>query len=497
MNTTTALTQWNPDDGSQLPAYLSSALDEFGTNIPERATVPSLSYKGRNWSVVIDGNETKLEKTNDDGDREPISIMRLVVLDFNGFRGRAFYTGTYNPAQTAAPTCWSGDGEKPDPSVKEPQNSVCNGCPQSIKGSKVVDGREMVACSAHRLIVVAPGFDLAHAPLRLKIAVTSDYDKEVVEHGWFAFRQYTDYLKSRGVTHTGLVITKVKFDPNVEYPKLLFSLDRPLTPEEVGQVRQSLANPQVKELLSEKWTAAGSAGTLSDESDIRPSGLEAAYLDGWQAHPDSAQHSYKDQEVLTNDELAARYPATPDEPRPAPEIPAAQQVIDQTPAPKPTPEIPSEAPKSGLEAARADGWQVHPDNSTYYFKGQEVLSADDVAARYPPQSAPSAGDAEPASPPSAPPASPPSAPAVEHDPRAAALADGWVQHPDSEPHGYKGTEVREWGEIDALYPETGASAPAAPATPTPAAATGQTEAPPSEGDPVTAELDSMLDKWTG
>ena len=34
---------WNPDSGAALPAYLSNALDDVGTNITDRQTVPSLS----------------------------------------------------------------------------------------------------------------------------------------------------------------------------------------------------------------------------------------------------------------------------------------------------------------------------------------------------------------------------------------------------------------------------------------------------------------------
>src|SRR5690606_17214456 len=144
--------------------------------------------------------------------------------------------GVYNPAESKQPDCWSADGKTPDPSAKNKQHSSCNGCPMSVKGSKVQDGREKVACSSHRMIAIAPAFDISGDPLRLKIAVTSDWDKEVVEHGWFAFRQYTDFLKSRGISHTGIVVTKVKFDPNTAFPKLLFSLDRLLSAEEVAQV---------------------------------------------------------------------------------------------------------------------------------------------------------------------------------------------------------------------------------------------------------------------
>lgn len=485
------IVQWDPNSGAQLPAYLADAMGELGTNIPDRQTVPSLSYEGKTWQIIKEGNKTKLQAANSDGDMVPIPIMRVVVLNFNADRGRAYYTGTYDPSRTDRPKCWSADGRTPDPSVQEKQSAQCNGCPMSVKGSKVQDGKEMVACSQHRMLAVVPGYDIQADPLRLKIAVTSDYDKEIVEHGWFAFRQYIDFLKARGITHTGLVITKIKFDPNAQYPKLLFSLDRILTPEELSWSKQQLANPKVQELLAEKWTAAGSAGTPTDDSDIRPHGLEGAYADGWQAHPDAAGYSYKGQEVITNEELAARYPA----PEPTPAAPAAPT------APPPPVDTPAPTNVDPLDAARADGWVPHPDAEGYHYKGTDVVLNSDLVARY---SARVEDAAPPA--PQAPPPAPEPEPTPAHDPHAAALADGWVQHPESEPHGYKGQEVLDWPTIHAKYPPASGATPAAgngAATSAPAApagdGSGQTAtsgASPSDpaSDPA---LQALLNKWTG
>lgn len=486
--TENAIVQWDPNSGAALPAHIANALGDMGTNIQDRMTVPSLSYEGKTWTIVMDGNKNKLQSQNSDGDMVPIPVMRMVVLNYNPDRGRAYYPGTYNPSQTAQPDCWSANGKEPDPSAKNRQSTQCNGCPMSVKGSKVQDGKEMVACSSHRMIAIAPAFEIDSQPLRLKIAVTSDYDKEVVEHGWFAFRQYTDFLKSRGISHTALVVTKVKFDPNVAYPKLLFSLDRLLTVEEVAQVQKALANPKVEELLSERWSAAGTSGTDTSDKDIKPHGLEGAYSDGWVAHPDAAGYSYKGQEVLANDELAARYPAP---------APAVKQSVEQA-APPPSaaaapPPTPEPEKLSGIAAAEADGWVKHPDAEGYHYKGQTVEPSDRVAASYPAE-APATPAVEQAAPPAP---TPEPAPAPAHDPRAAALADGWVQHPESPPHGYKGSEVLEWAAIEAKYPGNAASAPAAaPATETPAAATAAPSSPPPSGSAeIPADVQELLNKW--
>lgn len=486
MNDIALTGQWDPNSGAALPAHLAGALGELGSNIADRMTVPSLSYEGKTWTIIKDGNKTKLQATNTDGDTVPIPVMRAVVLNFNAERGRSFYEGVYNPAASAAPKCWSADSKAPDPSVKDKQSALCQGCPQSVKGSKVQEGKEMVACSSHRMLAVAPAFDIAGDPLRLKIAVTSDYDKDIVEHGWFAFRQYVDYLKSRGVAHTALVVTKIKFDPNPAYPKLLFAVDRPLTAEEVAQVVIAAKAPKVAELLAEKWTAAGSAGTPKDESDIKPWGLEGAYADGWNAHPDSAGYSYKGQEVITNEELALRYP----EPEVViPAIPASAQVVENIATP------PVVAAHDPLTAAMADGWAVHPDNPAYYFKGEAVVATAEVAALYP---APVAEKAPPAAPP-APPKAPPAPAVATKSPLELAEADGWVKHPDAPDYHYKGEEVVLTSDVLGRYgPGNGVSGVTAGA----GAGAGSTitgattAASPSSGE-VPADVQNLLDQWAG
>jgi hypothetical protein len=494
-----AVTTWDPNSGGALPAHLANAFDELGSNIADRMNVPSVSYEGKMWTIVKDGNKTKLQTRNDDGDTVPVPVMRVVVLNFNDQRGRAYYEGQYNPAASAAPKCWSADGVAPDDSVREKINPTCKDCPMSVKGSKVQDGKEMVACSSHRMLAVIPANDLTFDPLRLKIAVTSDYDKDNVEHGWFAFRQYVDFLKSRGIGHTALVVTKMKFDPNPAYPKILFSIDRPLTESEMPIVIQAVKSPKVVELLAEKWTAAGTAGTPKDDSDIKPYGLEGAYLDGWKAHPDAAGYSFKDQEVLTNEALAAKYPAPPPAPVKAPEpkqevapaappVPASEMVIENTPP------VPAH-PRNALEDAAADGWAVHPNDPTYWFKGQEVLSIDDVKARYP---------AQVAAAPTAPPAPPAPPPAPVKTPEQLATEAGWAVHPTNPAYWFKDQEVLETAVVMGKFGSASAGTAEAGAASTNGAAggtsststTATTGASPSSAE-VPADVQDLLNKWTG
>jgi hypothetical protein len=65
----------------------------------------------------------------------------------------------------------------------------------------------------------------------------------VEAQGWRAFQQYTDFLKANGVTHTAMLVTKMKFDSNEAYPKIFFGADRWLTPEEIAQVKPFTVDP--------------------------------------------------------------------------------------------------------------------------------------------------------------------------------------------------------------------------------------------------------------
>lgn len=262
-------------DAPQL-AVPSHVADLFGDdkNITDRVTVPSLSYEGKVWTMSVNGEKTKLTKRNEDGEQEPVSTMRVVILDFAKRRGRAYYEGAYDPAKPGSPLCWSEDGIKPHPQVQNPQCGTCEGCPMAVKGSKVTEqGKAVTACSQHRMIVVVPANKLDFTPMRMKLAITSDWDKnspELEKQGWFAFNNYTDFLRTKNIPHTAAVVTKMKFDPNAVYPKVLFSPDRWLEPDEVAIVKPITKSEAVTSLLGGTYTPAGVDGVKIEAPKEQP-----------------------------------------------------------------------------------------------------------------------------------------------------------------------------------------------------------------------------------
>ncbi len=257
-----ALTMFSPN---AMPAHIADMFaDDDVSNIQDRVTVPSLSPEGKTWTISLDGTKTKITRKNADGDEEVVQTMRVVVLAFAPNRGRAYYPGTYDAAKPGVPECWSDDGIAPPAAVKEPKSVSCATCPLSIKGSKQTDnGKSVTACAQHLMLAIVPANNLGFTALRLKLAITSVWDKQspdLEKKHWFAFDNYKEFLRSNKVLHTGAIVTKMSFDPNVPYPKVIFSNDRWLTAEELEVVKPRFKSDEVQALISGTWTPAGVDG---------------------------------------------------------------------------------------------------------------------------------------------------------------------------------------------------------------------------------------------
>lgn len=247
--------------GGAMPAHVAAFNDQH-SNIADRETVPTLSYPGKVWTITLDGNAKQIMRKNSEGEEEPQPVIRVVILDYNKRRGRAYYIKGYDPKKIASPDCWSEDGIMPN--VKVPadkkQCDKCGDCKMSAKGSKVTDsGKAVVACGEHRMLALVPAHDLDFTPLRMKIAITSDWDgqnEEQAAKGWFGFSNMINVLRQNGVKHTGMMITKMKFDPKAEFPKVMFSPADWLDAGQLEKVAEIAASDVVQKLLSATWTPA-------------------------------------------------------------------------------------------------------------------------------------------------------------------------------------------------------------------------------------------------
>ena len=254
-------------ENKPVPAHLSDLNDQ--TNIVPRETIPMLSFRGKTFRTVLGGEESIIYKMGKDAQGsivqtdEPATMIAVVVLDYNKARSRAYFEGAYEEGKSAQPTCWSHDGVVPHESVPHKQSPTCASCPQAVKGSKVSDaGKELTACSQFKRVAILPATNTKMPSLLLKLPQTSMWDKdaeEFAQKGWYAFDQYLDMLKRRGVNHTAAVVTKIRFDPRPPYPKLLFG---PLdwTPADIyDDVQEHLAD---KDTLNKIMSADPAGGEV-------------------------------------------------------------------------------------------------------------------------------------------------------------------------------------------------------------------------------------------
>ena len=246
----------------QVPAHIAAKLKAAGPgNIGERNTTNSLTFPGKVWTINVNGESKVLQRKNEDGDLENVQNVKLFVLAWEPNRERLYYAKQYDPANAGkAPDCWSRDGHKPHPSVPEPVSSSCETCPMAAKGSRIANGREMVACGQFRTLVVIPANNLEFPALKLRLSVTSDYDgrdDESMSAGWYAWKQFVDHLRAGQVNHTYALVTRVRF-ANVEHPKLQFARGDFVDEATFDKLHERANSDEVKKLL-EGFTPSNTA----------------------------------------------------------------------------------------------------------------------------------------------------------------------------------------------------------------------------------------------
>lgn len=329
---------------AQLPAHLANVFGEEG-NIQPRVTINQLSYRGKVWRRVVKGEEVQLTRTSQEtGEIEPLPIVSIVILDHNKQRSRSFFEGNYEEGKNSSPRCYSSDGVKPDPSVKEPIAASCATCPNAVKGSKITEsGKQSTLCSPFKRVAVIPSAQIGqHPAMLLKLAQTSIWDGQNQENeakGWYAWDNYLDMLRARGAKHTAMVETRVKFDLRVAYPKLLFSAARWLSPEEALAVKAEMEkqHDDIDTIINGAGNEDGVMG--------QPTATQT---------PDAAQAAAQAAAVV---QKAANTPAPTQAPAPAPAA-AAPAAPKAPPKPKAPPAPPAKKLVKKMDMAKSDGFTL-------------------------------------------------------------------------------------------------------------------------------------------
>jgi hypothetical protein len=199
---------------NQLPDYLKEVqLDDVTKALAGGDSQTKRIALGAN-KFVLKVNGTEISKT-------PTNKLEVVIVNASKHVSRTFYAKAWDPkADAAPPDCWSNDGEKPDPTVKEPQSASCTGCQQDINGSGQGNTK---ACRKNRRIAVALASDLDGDVYQMTLQSKSIFydmkDPGDLEH--MPFNQYAKYVGSQGYNLNTLV-TEMRFDEDSTVGKLFF-----------------------------------------------------------------------------------------------------------------------------------------------------------------------------------------------------------------------------------------------------------------------------------
>lgn len=205
------MTELTTIDETKLPAHIRLKSEDVAADLVAGASVgiTVMSIKGRQFTVVRGDERTTIMSPKDPD--APASYIDVVILRANRAVSKMYFAQRYEEGISAAPDCFSLDGERPDPSVHEPQAKSCKTCPHNQWGSRVTDsGKLAKACADHRRIAIAPADALEDVML---LRVPPKSLKALAEYGRTLAARKIDYRH---------VITRIKFVKDVATPQLEF-----------------------------------------------------------------------------------------------------------------------------------------------------------------------------------------------------------------------------------------------------------------------------------
>ena len=229
---------------SNITLFNSSNVPAFARNNELSETAKALTGgSGSNTKrISIKGGVFRLVA----GGKEIASVddrhLDVVIVRAAPKVSRIFYAGAYDADKIVRPECWSNDGEKPDASIKEPQNATCMGCPQNEAGSGNGNSR---ACRFQQRLAVVLANNMDGDVLQLTLPATSIFGKEDGDKR--PLQAYARFLAAQNPpVNPEQIVTRMKFDTKAESPKLFFSPVRWLTDDEYPTVVNQSESTEAK-----------------------------------------------------------------------------------------------------------------------------------------------------------------------------------------------------------------------------------------------------------
>jgi hypothetical protein len=192
-----------------MPDYMKQFMAQSGADtsalISSSISVPRLSYRGKRWRFIVDGEEEVVKELT-------VDVVIVGVEPDAGRFVKTYYKAAYNPGDSSPPDCSSSNGVGPDAWVSSPVAQRCNQCPNNVFGSAAsrTGGKAKACHDSKRLWVVRPGdMDIVYG-LNVPIMTL----KNLAEYGKYI---------ARNNYPLALVITELGMDDEAEFPKLTFA----------------------------------------------------------------------------------------------------------------------------------------------------------------------------------------------------------------------------------------------------------------------------------
>lgn len=204
-----------------------------------RDAFPVLSVKGKVFRARISGQETPFI---DPQTRQPISYLDVILVNASRTLAKSYYKQGFTEGDMNPPDCWSLDSVRPDPSVANKVSPTCQNCPMNAFGSKITEsGKQAKACQdARRVAVIMPHHLNEEQPMVLMLRVPQSSLKNL--------KAYSQLLE-RHQFEPGAAVTRIAFDYQEAYPKLLFNFVSPLSDVEFAKVIELADGPLVTGML--------------------------------------------------------------------------------------------------------------------------------------------------------------------------------------------------------------------------------------------------------
>lgn len=204
------ITKYSPD--TALPAFLmgDESLLDINKEVVSQQAFPSMSIKGKVFTVNKDGVKTVLTKPGEDD--EVAQSIGVVMVRVNT-HAKTFYAKKFTEESSdgARPDCYSYDGIAPSANAQTPQSKKCAICPHNQWGSRTNEDGEAKGKSCQDNFRVAISTPDNIDPMLIRVPPKSRK----------ALRDMLKEIAARKVPYNA-VIVKIGFDRDEASPVLTF-----------------------------------------------------------------------------------------------------------------------------------------------------------------------------------------------------------------------------------------------------------------------------------